>query len=35
MENEKVSTWRKSYTWMLLANVIYIVVFYFLMQIFS
>lgn len=35
MDNEKVTAWRKSYTWMLLANVIYIVVFYFLMQIFS
>ena len=35
MREKHVTGWKKSYTWVLLANVGYIVVFYFLMQIFS
>lgn len=35
MREKNVKNWKKNYTWMLLANVAYIVIFYFLMQIFS
>ncbi len=35
MKDDNVSGWKKSYTWVLLANVGYIVIFYFLMQLFS
>lgn len=35
MENRKTTNWKKSYTFMLVVNVIYIMIFCFLMQIFS
>lgn len=35
MKDRNASSWKKSYSWVLLANVAYIVIFYFLMQIFS
>jgi hypothetical protein len=35
MRQQKLTTWKKSYTWVLLANVIYILVFFFLMQLYS
>jgi len=35
METKKVKTWKKSYTWVLVANVIYVLVFYFLMKLYS
>ena len=35
MREKNVNGWKKSYTWLLLANAAYIVIFYFLMQIFS
>lgn len=35
MDIKKVKTWKKSYTWVLVANVIYILLFYFLMKLYS
>ena len=35
METKKVKTWKKSYTWVLVANVVYILLFYFLMKLYS
>ncbi len=35
MKQPKVTTWKKSYTWVLVANALYIMLFCFLMQIFS
>lgn len=35
MKNKKVDTWKKSYTWVLVANAVYILVFYFLMKLYS
>jgi len=38
MNNEEINTkksWRNSYTWVLLANAGYILIFYLLMKIFS
>ena len=35
MDNKKMTGWKKSYTWVLVANTLYIMVFCFLMQIFS
>jgi hypothetical protein len=35
METKKVKTWKKSYTWVLVANLVYILVFYFLMKLYS
>lgn len=35
MDNQKFSGWKKSYTWVLVANAAYIMLFCFLMQIFS
>lgn len=32
---DKTATWKKSYTLVLLLNVLYVVLFYFLMQIYS
>ncbi|SFQ40614.1 hypothetical protein SAMN05444144_10455 [Flavobacterium akiainvivens] len=33
--NDKTTSWKKSYSLVLLLNVIYIVVFYFIMQIYT
>ncbi len=35
MENDKLTTWKKSYTWVLIANAIYILLFYLIMILFS
>lgn len=35
MENKKVKTWKKSYTWVLVVNAVYILIFYFLMKLYS
>lgn len=35
MNNDKLTKWKKSYTWVLLSNAIYISIFYLIMQIFS
>ena len=35
METKKTKTWKKSYTWVLVANAIYILVFYLIMQLYS
>ena len=35
MREKNVNRWKKSYSWVLLANVAYILIFYFLMQIYS
>ncbi len=35
MSENKIKSWKKSYTWVLVANAIYIFIFYFLMQLFS
>jgi hypothetical protein len=35
MNSDKFTTWKKSYTWVLISNAIYILVFYVIMQIFS
>jgi hypothetical protein len=35
METKKGKTWKKSYTWVLVANVVYILIFYFLMKLYS
>jgi hypothetical protein len=35
MDTKKVKTWKKSYTWVLVANAAYILFFYFLMQLYS
>jgi hypothetical protein len=35
MEEKKVKTWKKSYTAVLVANAIYILIFYFLMKLYS
>lgn len=35
MRERNASNWKKSYSWLLLANAAYIVIFYILMQIFS
>ncbi|RKT00612.1 hypothetical protein C8C88_2444 [Flavobacterium sp. 123] len=35
METKKIKTWKKSYTWVLVANVIYILIFYVIMQLYS
>jgi len=35
MREKNVNRWKKSYSWVLLANAAYILIFYFLMQIFS
>lgn len=35
MMKEDKTGWKKSYTWVLLANLAYVLTFYFLMQIFS
>lgn len=35
MKEKNSLGWKKSYTWVLLSNLCYILIFYFLMQIFS
>jgi hypothetical protein len=35
METKKAKTWKKSYTWVLVANAVYILIFYFLMKLYS
>jgi hypothetical protein len=35
MDYEKMTKWKKSYTFMLVINAVYIMIFCFLMQIFS
>ena len=35
MEVKKVKTWKKNYSWVLIANAIYILVFYLIMQLYS
>jgi hypothetical protein len=35
MQTKKVKTWKKSYTWVLVANAVYILIFYFLMKLYS
>ena len=35
MDSEKTTTWKKSYTWVLIANAIYILIFFLLMILFS
>ena len=35
METNKVKTWKKSYTWVLVINAVYILVFYLLMELYS
>ncbi len=35
MDERKMTHWKKSYTFMLVINVVYIMIFCFLMQIFS
>jgi len=35
MSEEKLNAWKKSYTWVLIANVIYILLFCLMMLIFS
>jgi hypothetical protein len=34
METEKKSVWKNSYSWVLIANAIYILIFFLLMQLF-
>ena len=34
MENKKITAWKNSYTWVLVINAIYIIIFFVLMQIF-
>ena len=34
METKNKSSWKNSYTWVLVANAIYIIIFFILMQIF-
>jgi len=34
METKKTASWKNSYTWVLVANAIYIIIFFILMQIF-
>ena len=35
MNNKKSTAWKKSYTWVLIANVIYVLVFYLIMEYFD
>lgn len=35
MEDKKIRNWKKNYTLVLVANAVYILIFYFLMQYFS
>ncbi len=35
MDSEKTNAWKKSYTWVLIANAIYILIFFLLMILFS
>ncbi len=35
MSEKNSSGWKRSYTWVLLSNMLYILIFYFLMQIYS
>ncbi|PRZ20633.1 hypothetical protein BC624_1118 [Flavobacterium granuli] len=35
METKKDKPWKKSYTWVLLANAIYITIFYLIMKLYS
>lgn len=35
MEPKKLKTWTKNYTWVLLANAIYILFFYLIMKLYS
>jgi hypothetical protein len=35
MEAKKIKTWKKSYTWVLAVNAIYILIFYLIMQLYS
>ncbi|MBE0393273.1 hypothetical protein HNQ02_003511 [Flavobacterium sp. 7E] len=35
MEPKKVRNWKKDYTWVLIANAIYILVFYLIMKLYS
>jgi len=35
MNEEKLNTWKKSYTWVLIANALYILLFCLMMLIFS
>lgn len=35
MESKKGKTWKKNYTWVLLANAIYITIFYLIMKLYS
>lgn len=35
MKEDKVRNWKKNYSWVLLANACYILIFYFLMKLYS
>ncbi len=35
MNEEKTTYWKKNYTWVLLFNAIYILIFYIMMELFS
>lgn len=35
MLEKQTKSWKKSYTWVLVANALYIAIFYFLMRLFS
>lgn len=35
MKTNKVKAWKKNYTWVLVANAVYILIFYFLMKLYS
>lgn len=35
MDTNKGNAWKKSYAWVLIANTIYILIFYFMMELFS
>jgi len=35
METKKTKNWKKNYTWVLVANAIYILIFYLIMKLYS
>lgn len=35
METKKIKNWKKNYTWVLIMNAIYILIFYLIMKLYS